>query len=220
MGWSGIPKYELSRTDTKGRQEYFDHWVNTGWPMDGGGYRMELLRSAMRGTTYYAAIKDKVKNNVWAIVILTNIEDGFFYYKEISEDMGPCESDCPKAIIDLLSPTDCEYALEWRKRCLDNLAKKAAQSKAQRSDGGYVIDSSYGKLAKKTSAHIFFVSWKHPKPLKFATREEAQAFLDTNINPENVKKYYMKVLSLQPEPKAEPTEEEQLAIIEQMFKTA
>ena len=33
--------------------------------------------------------------------------------------MGPYESKCPKGIIDLLSPTESEYAKEWRKRCLD-----------------------------------------------------------------------------------------------------
>ena len=35
----------------------------------------------------------------------------------MSEDMGPCESECPLAILDLLTPTTDEYALDWRKRC-------------------------------------------------------------------------------------------------------
>src|SRR3546814_8342346 len=39
--------------------------------------------------------------------------------------MGPCEADCPAAILDLLSPTEHEYALEWRARCRANLAHRA-----------------------------------------------------------------------------------------------
>ena len=46
------------------------------------------------------------------------------YYKDMSEDMGPYESECPVSIIKLLSPTDHEYALAWRKRCLDNAQNK------------------------------------------------------------------------------------------------
>jgi hypothetical protein len=31
--------------------------------------------------------------------------------------MGPCEAECPAAILDLLTPTDNAHATEWRKRC-------------------------------------------------------------------------------------------------------
>ncbi|EZP65197.1 hypothetical protein BV96_04718 [Sphingomonas paucimobilis] len=43
----------------------------------------------------------------------------------LSENMGPCEADCPAAILDLLSPTEHEYALDWRARCRANLAHRA-----------------------------------------------------------------------------------------------
>lgn len=31
--------------------------------------------------------------------------------------MGPCEANCPAAILDLLTATDHEHALDWRRRC-------------------------------------------------------------------------------------------------------
>src|SRR3546814_15017544 len=48
-----------------------------------------------------------------------------FGYKDMSENMGPCEADCPAAILELLSPTDHEYALDWRARCRANLVLRA-----------------------------------------------------------------------------------------------
>lgn len=45
-------------------------------------------------------------------------------YKDMDESMGPCESECPERILKILTPTTHEYALAWRKRCWDNIAKK------------------------------------------------------------------------------------------------
>jgi len=47
-------------------------------------------------------------------------------YKDMDESMGPCESECPERILNLLTPTDHEYALTWRQRCRDNIARKKA----------------------------------------------------------------------------------------------
>lgn len=39
--------------------------------------------------------------------------------------MGPYEDDCPRSILDLLSPTDNEYANAWRARCRARLERRA-----------------------------------------------------------------------------------------------
>lgn len=36
-------------------------------------------------------------------------------YKDVDETMGPCRLDFPAGWLDLLSPTDSKYAVEWRK---------------------------------------------------------------------------------------------------------
>lgn len=54
-----------------------------------------------------------------------------FGYKDMDETEGPNESRCPARILGLLSPTDNEYALHWRQRCLDNLAGKVPVKKGQ-----------------------------------------------------------------------------------------
>lgn len=44
----------------------------------------------------------------------------------MTEGMGPCEADCPEAILDLLTPTDRPYAVKWRARCRENAAARQA----------------------------------------------------------------------------------------------
>jgi len=45
-----------------------------------------------------------------------------FGYKDLSENMGPCECRCPASVLDLLGPTENAYALEWRQACRTRLA--------------------------------------------------------------------------------------------------
>src|SRR3546814_6819551 len=69
---------------------------------------------------------------IFAIVCLVRwnprAKDGYIFgYKDMDETMGPCEADCPARILDLLTPTDKEYAREWRARCCANLERRARQ---------------------------------------------------------------------------------------------
>jgi len=45
-------------------------------------------------------------------------------YKDMNESVGPYKSECPDRILKLLTPTDHEYAVQWRQRCWDNIARK------------------------------------------------------------------------------------------------
>jgi hypothetical protein len=97
--------------------------------------KFEVLKSSMVGSTYYAAVK-RTKfatetapelSNVFAVICLTstNMKDYYnFAYKDMDENVGPYQCDCPKGILDLLTPTENEYALGWRKQCYENLAAK------------------------------------------------------------------------------------------------
>ena len=96
-----------------------------------------VLRSALvKMRVYYAAVEQVVaatdKREVWGAVCLVDYnprdrEGYIFGYKDMSEPMGPCECDCPDAILDLLIPTDHQYAEEWRARCRDNAAERRAR---------------------------------------------------------------------------------------------
>ncbi|WP_210358995.1 DUF6927 domain-containing protein [Sphingomonas beigongshangi] len=43
----------------------------------------------------------------------------------LTETMGSCEANCPQAILDLLTPTENEHALDWRRRCVESLERRS-----------------------------------------------------------------------------------------------
>lgn len=97
--------------------------------------KFEVLKSTMVGSTYYAAVKrtkfttetEPESSYVFATVFLTSVnnKDHFnFAYKDMDESMGPYQYSCPKSILDLLSPTDNEYAKKWRESCYEVIKAK------------------------------------------------------------------------------------------------
>ena len=87
----------------------------------GNGY--EVVKDAVVGTTYYAAVKSPHDGKVGAVIILTKIDRNSycnFGMKWLGEEDGPFKCECPKSVLDALSPTDNEYALEWREKCRAN----------------------------------------------------------------------------------------------------
>lgn len=147
MGWtSSHAVYYKSdgQVDRKAECDaYFEEGLNRGY--------YKVLKSAMVGTVYYAAVKQlsryssKEENKreeipekdqkIFGVVFLTSVNQKDYYnfsYKNIAENMGPAEDLCPTSILDLLSNTDNEYAIEWRKRCRKNAEKQATKRKAKR----------------------------------------------------------------------------------------
>lgn len=130
MGWLYMPS--LGAFDTpKG-------YLEDQFTYDGETKTSSIVASATVGMrTWYAACRQVNKSTgraeTFAIVCLIryNLRDKegmIFGYKDMSEHMGPCESECPTKILDLLGPTDSEYALAWRQRCRDHRAKQARPS--------------------------------------------------------------------------------------------
>lgn len=116
---------------------YFMEGLNRGY--------YDVLKSSMVGNVYYAAVKPLQRyskdddgneiivdiptneQRVFGVVFLTSTDskDYFnFSYKEMDETVGPCYYDCPKGILDLLTPTDSEGANNWRAKCREQLEKK------------------------------------------------------------------------------------------------
>ena len=86
-----------------------------------------IVKDAMVGSTYYAAMRLSKNGEIFGLVVLTSVSKNIwsdeFYYKEMDETGCPCQIDCPINILKLLSPTNNESALQWRAKCYDNAAK-------------------------------------------------------------------------------------------------
>lgn len=130
MGWTGYavaprdPAAEIARLCT------FETDSRTAAP----------LRIARRGAVFYAAVRSVVTAPggepsryeldaddayVFAAVFLTRRDRGEWLYRDMDEGMGPHESGAPASILDLLSETTDESALNWRARCRARAALEA-----------------------------------------------------------------------------------------------
>lgn len=143
MGWTSIHATHYRGHDIDRKKEcdaILLEGLNAGW--------YEILNSKMIGSIYYAAVKtlkrytDESKNEVsdipdeeqsiWGLVCLTSVDNKDYFnfsYKLISEDMGPAYYDCPSSILKLLSPTNDEFASEWRIRCKERNEKRKTLKK-------------------------------------------------------------------------------------------
>jgi hypothetical protein len=94
---------------------------------------------------FYAAVRTSATGEVWAMVVLMQRARGRanFGCKPMDETVGPNAYDAPAKVLDALTPTDYEYAREWRQQCRENLAKRAdARRRQQAVTVGVVIQTA------------------------------------------------------------------------------
>jgi hypothetical protein len=148
MGWTFT-----NRPHGQSVREFFEQAFNYDKPAEGKSGK--IIACSATWTTAYMAYEIKsplnrhltdptwspkaMKREVVALVcLLRNVPralDGYnFGYKDMDESMGPCEARCPKTILDLLTPTTHEYALEWRKRCQERIDKRKNAPKVHKGD--------------------------------------------------------------------------------------
>lgn len=124
----------------------------------------EVLKCSMRGAVGYMAVKytnynNADKNCVFGLVCLTSVRDNFWFgYKDMDETMGPYCYDCPHTILDLLTPTTNETALEWRKKCREKNTTNSIKAQMTKAKEGSTIRVTYRyetNLAEKGDTVIF-----------------------------------------------------------------
>ena len=141
MGWTSYHAsfYKGNKVDRKMEMDNMFNWEDDA-------RKVEVLKSSMVGGTYYAAVKSHNKTNgyeyVGAVVCLTSIDNKDYFnfaYKDMDETMGPYNYDCPKGILDLLTPTENECANNWRKQCYENITRKKNPNSLNKLPAGTVI---------------------------------------------------------------------------------
>jgi len=132
MGWLTMSRYHMGGHKTA--KEYLDAQFTYSRDVDGVIKGLKLLASSCpQNRTYYAAaqvMEGGVGKEVFAIVckVMWNPRSKtgeHFGYKDMDESVGPYEDNCPAHILDLLTPTDREHAIDWRRRCRANLERRA-----------------------------------------------------------------------------------------------
>src|SRR3546814_12246736 len=90
-----------------------------------------------------------------------------FGYKDMDEYVGPYEDSCPRHILDLLTPTDREHALDWRARCRANLA-----SSSRTNEDGDRIKLAQAPTFSHGHVGDDFIVWKVGSRLSFCVRPD------------------------------------------------
>ena len=130
MGWTyyTAKNYNGEKVD---RKKECDNLLNKNY--------CTLLKSAMVGSTWYGAVKINETGTVNGTVMLTKTSGKGVYnfgYKDLSENSCPLEAKCPLGILKLLTPTDNDYANEWRNNCYKyHEEKKTKISTSKVKDG-------------------------------------------------------------------------------------
>lgn len=129
MGWTS---YHAEHYNSKGEVDRKAECDKLWTQREHDGYpELEVLRSTVVGAVYYGAVAKRrggVTEKVFAVIVLTNINsrDYFnFSYKDFGESAGCGYNKCPASILDLLTPTDDEEAMNWRQECRDYLKKRS-----------------------------------------------------------------------------------------------
>lgn len=160
MGWTF---YHVDSWDLDRKAE-IDKKFN--WEEDGKS--VKVLKSAMVGSTWYGALQ--VDNGesveVTAEVVLTALDNKEYFnfgYKEMGESCGPHKAECPVGILKLLTPTDSEWANQWRERCWKYHEQKKSPNALGKLPYGAEIEFSWcGKpvrIVKRRPAYQFKSDW-------------------------------------------------------------
>ena len=148
MGWT----YTRKPNHLSVKDYLINHSGCLKWSTD-SEYEYKVLDSAIvKLRTFYAAVERVHKTTgervVWAAVFLLgygrkSYDDHNFGWKDLDETCGPCEAECPERILKLLTPTDNEYANEWRKRCWANIEHRKNRPKIEVGTQLELYDKSY-----------------------------------------------------------------------------
>jgi hypothetical protein len=119
--------------------------------------RGEVVACGTKNNVFYAAVRERETNEVWALVVLLRRGRGHFNfsYKEMEETMGPVESSCPASVLEALTPTTNEYALQWRARCAARLERLAQQPKVKRGTRVRFADAMTFSNGDEVSEFVF-----------------------------------------------------------------
>ncbi len=119
MGWSSLNKPKWITTK---------EWVKSNFTSED----YEVVDIAAKLTEVYAAIRNTKTQEVFAVILLVHHTRGYynFSYKSMDEFAGPRATNCPKKILELLSPLTKEndpngWAENWRMKCWEKIYTSA-----------------------------------------------------------------------------------------------
>lgn len=119
MGWTGYPydrrkAVDIVRDELEGSRQHYRVLANSG--------------------AKYWVVEELATEKKFGVVALVERHNGDIYTKIVDETMGPNEVAFPLHMLNMLSETDSEYALNWRESVREYHAAKKTQPKLSVGD--------------------------------------------------------------------------------------
>ncbi len=137
-----------------------------------------VIDCASNFTEAYLAVQSgpNEATTVSGVVCLLRYRNSDYYnfgYKDIGENCGPGVYDCPERILNLLSVTDNQNALEWRQRCQERILRRRSRPTIS---AGTVIEFSE-PLTFKGGHEIRRFKCLNPRRLRFTEERGYETYI-------------------------------------------
>lgn len=119
MGWSTTQRLRHNEFDTDERF-LMEQVMGANFTLHGIA---KVSENRDNGIIYAAMSNNNKPEEVFAFIMRYEWDDSDKYnyaFNYWSDESGTTYCDCPGPILDLLSPTDNKYAVEWRQKCRNN----------------------------------------------------------------------------------------------------
>lgn len=111
MGWT----FETNHWGYTPKQFWVNQYVRR---LEADG-RFKVVAQNSKSKDFYAAVKNLENGKTFGLIVLIEKHGNEIGYKEMDESCHPYYYGATKKVIESLSPTESEYANEWRKNCLN-----------------------------------------------------------------------------------------------------
>lgn len=114
------------------RHTSIDEFFDKDWETPNNKYTCIGKGAVVNFREYYRAVRNNETDEVFCFVALIDCKGDREYnfgYKDMQDSMHPYVYNCPERILKLLTPTDNENAMAWRKICADRIAKRRKVNK-------------------------------------------------------------------------------------------
>lgn len=89
---------------------------------------IRVVRASAVGAVVYVAVRSETEDGgvgaCSALVVRTKLEAGTLLLRVMEEGDEGCDCSCPECVLEALSPTESDRALEWRRRCRRDVSEK------------------------------------------------------------------------------------------------
>lgn len=122
-----------------------------------GSDTLKCVMKAVHGNHLWTVWQDLVTKKKSIILFLLGKKLGDWGYKDITEEMGPVEYDCPLSFLDFVPEPNTTYAKGWRKK-----VRKYHEQEISRRDALKVLDLGKMVRLKDSNPNEFLIVSLNP----------------------------------------------------------